>query len=585
MPDYDQSPSLQRDQTNDEMTTRLESGPETKPEPFVPNMDGPEIELAADYALANECLEEPERDVWKTIKSIFTRKKKKEQPDPEPEVVEKVVKKVKVVAVRKKTTVQSPETVKEPESSGGSPTTVESTPTTPEVTKAPETTPEVNTTPETTVEQAPEKTPESSPKPVTPPPLNPLQQVQKEIRDGHADKALELLKTQTPTSRTTVWSGLNNGERKAVTDLLSKGTLGDGLLKALFDATPNSDLAALYKLFDVRFGVKVGQTKSTSDTGADWDAAGLRRCWAVLKDLPEEHVRGNAWLEHWTRYQAGGSAGGYYSKRDKESSMGYDSRKIDAKNGAADRGDPLYKVVRFDKVVRHEVGHAVDVKVGGSAYTVGNVGGGNWEEHGRPKLQLVETMVAASGGAISKLKTEHKALVMGAILKAMKDGKPEDTKPNIEKLDIAKGDKPELSSGDLAKVLADPVVTTSEISGTGKNPWYKAPGQGVDLGGRHYQASYGKTWVSYDRSSLARKVSTYQHRAPGEWFAEAYATYFQPDGDGKIGTLLAARDPTTKSWFDANVVPQEKKEPAPVEPEKVENSTPDSGGGDPGKKG
>ena len=117
MPDYDQSPSLQRDQTNDEMTTRLESGPETKPEPFVPNMDGPEIELAADYALANECLEEPERDVWKTIKSIFTRKKKKEQPDPEPEVVEKVVKKVKVVAVRKKTTVQSPETVKEPESS------------------------------------------------------------------------------------------------------------------------------------------------------------------------------------------------------------------------------------------------------------------------------------------------------------------------------------------------------------------------------------------------------------------------------------------------------------------------------------
>jgi hypothetical protein len=580
MSEYVQTADQDKQRSQADQEAGPGAGAETQQlDPFVPNMDGPEVEVAATHALANQQLDQPERDIWNSIKGFFS-KKKKEQPDPTPEVVSKVVGTVTVVAMKKKEVAQAPKSTPEP--SGTS--SVVTPPTTPVVTTPVVTTPVV-TPPSTTPEST---TPVSTTAPKQAPPLTPLEQVKKEIADAHADKALELLKTQSPGVRATVWKGLNDGERKGVATLINKGTMNDGLLKELFDATPDSDLASLYRMFDVRFGVTVGQSKL--DTGADWDAVGLRRCWVLLKDLPEEHVRGNKWLALWTRYAGGGSAGGYYAEGHKESSMSYGSDKMDSLNGAADKGDPLYRVVRFDKVVRHEVGHAVDKAVGGSAaYCMGNSGGGKWEDHGSPTLPLVETIVAAAGGAISKLKDEHKALVMGAILKAMKAGAPDQTKTNIQKLAITKapkkGEKAEIDATELAKILADPTVATSETSGTGMNPWYNAPGQGVDVGGRHYQASYGKTWVSYEKSSLARKVSTYQHRAPGEWFAEAYATYFQPDKEGKIGTLLAARDAGTKTWFDANVLPQEKKEVAPVVPEKKETPEPDSSGGNPGKKG
>jgi hypothetical protein len=49
-----------------------------------------------------------------------------------------------------------------------------------------------------------------------------------------------------------------------------------------------------------------------------------------------------------------------------------------------------------------------------------------------------------------------------------------------------------------------------------------------------------------------RQVSNYQFRAPGEWFAEAYAAYYQPDPRGR-GARLADADKPTKEWFDRNV--------------------------------
>src|SRR5262249_30649927 len=48
--------------------------------------------------------------------------------------------------------------------------------------------------------------------------------------------------------------------------------------------------------------------------------------------------------------------------------------------------------------------------------------------------------------------------------------------------------------------------------------------------------------------------SRYQFRAPGEWFAEAYATYYQPPG--AKGALMAGLDDATKAWFDSKVDPQ-----------------------------
>ena len=46
------------------------------------------------------------------------------------------------------------------------------------------------------------------------------------------------------------------------------------------------------------------------------------------------------------------------------------------------------------------------------------------------------------------------------------------------------------------------------------------------VGGRTYHESYSGNYVSYSRATRSNKVSSYQYRAAGEWFAELYAMYY-----------------------------------------------------------
>ena len=128
-----------------------------------------------------------------------------------------------------------------------------------------------------------------------------------------------------------------------------------------------------------------------------------------------------------------------------------------------------------------------------------------------------------------------------------------------------------LSAKNLLDVKADPAVTVLKQHFASQNPWYNAPGGGTALAdGRVYQQSYNRAggWCSYASAARAHKVSQYQFRAPGEWIAEVYATYYDPGtassgnkgdhvGDDVPGTapgaLLNGRDAAAKTWFDNNV--------------------------------
>jgi hypothetical protein len=106
----------------------------------------------------------------------------------------------------------------------------------------------------------------------------------------------------------------------------------------------------------------------------------------------------------------------------------------------------------------------------------------------------------------------------------------------------------------LTEIKGDDAVAALRVAFSSSGPWDLATG-GVKLGDRIYQESYDwPQWVSYKQAARAKKFSRYQFRAPGEWFAEAYATYYQPAG--AKGALMAGLDDKTKAWFDAHVDPQ-----------------------------
>ena len=70
------------------------------------------------------------------------------------------------------------------------------------------------------------------------------------------------------------------------------------------------------------------------------------------------------------------------------------------------------------------------------------------------------------------------------------------------------------------------------------------------IGGRVYQDTKNGYWASYSYAARANQVSNYQFKSPGEWFAEAYATFYDPSGGQ---AALRGRDRATYDWFMANV--------------------------------
>lgn len=326
-------------------------------------------------------------------------------------------------------------------------------------------------------------------------------------------------------------------------------------LKAAFDRLPNEEILAMQALMTKRFRVEVGGKKGNS-----WTAAALRRLWGILERLPPGAVEGNACLDAILR-DNGSAGGGYYSAGNRQAVVGYGANlnetgsygEVLVDDGAGGQKDAgLHSNVNlFDTVVRHEIGHAVDARIGASrGYATTAANAGEWRTYASPSA-FVDGLIAEGGD----LGTDAKGTAWKqAMIKAVTDVKGvNEALAELKTAGTVPADTPEVDASAPASIQG---LLTTSLWAASASPWYGST-QGA-VGTRRFHQSYGGSrYVSYKAEAREKYgVSGYQFRAPGEWFAEAYACYYSdhPDVNGKdVGTRLRTRDSATATWMDTNV--------------------------------
>ena len=379
------------------------------------------------------------------------------------------------------------------------------------------------------------------------------------VTDADANAVMAVLRILPGAQQGAILPGLGRPMQMRFLELLpARGSAlsaaGKVAVKAIFDGG-GTDMEILTLAFEVRFNIDV-----RGDT-AEWEELGLAQCWTVLEALPPAHVEGNPELLAWIR--RAGSIGGSYGNEVTPNSakLRYDPAVIattkqkstfdDNQDGTitGDERDPLHGVNRFNKVVRHEVGHAVDEQIGGVAgLCLGNEAGGGWTDYAGDSGTAIDDMITASNAGIAKAPAAAKTAIVAQI-KADAGADATLALANVQAL----AEYTAMTADEKAAVDGDPVFTA--LTEAVDNPWYNhLPNGGTPLSGRIFQKSYASQWTAYTLAARDRKVSQYQFRAPGEWFAEAYAAYYEPNADGTCDHhVLSGRDAAARTWFDGNV--------------------------------
>ncbi len=335
-------------------------------------------------------------------------------------------------------------------------------------------------------------------------------------------------------------------------------TFADAVLDMMFLLIPDADLPALQAVMGKRFRFTVGTRKS----GA-WTTDGLRRAYAILQKLPPGHVQDNDMLDK-LLVDGTTDGGGYYRGSDDSAVIGYSDisktgsyGRIMVDDGAGGKKDVGLNssVNLFDTVMRHEIGHAVDAKLGVSSdggYTSTNAHAGKWKTY-TSASGFCDDLIAASGGIGAHSYANAEAYEK-AIRRAVAQG--ENFNTALAALKTA-GDVPnDVAAADATTGGPVAAVFTVDLWQSSKSPWYKKPDRPA-VGGRQFHQAYSSKYASFQADARTQYgVSAYQFRAPGEWFAEAYAVYYSDHDSAtgaRPGTRLRTRDSKTADYFDANI--------------------------------
>ncbi|MDE2005870.1 MAG: hypothetical protein KGI51_04825 [Rhodospirillales bacterium] len=210
------------------------------------------------------------------------------------------------------------------------------------------------------------------------------------------------------------------------------------------------------------------------------------------------------------------ASGGFYSGGDNEVVMSGRPGDINQQFGKTAHElpnpvEPGYEPVDekpvdyFDFATVHEVGHSVDDRMGFMAAREGQAAFGGWQSYGGNIAPIVTAVTKHHCGHFADHFTDYLTDLMTG---------------NTPAPPAAPADQHE--AWDKARKALDAWHATASNQ---QLWWYQGQCDSVTIGGVVYQEAYKGTWVSYLAAERRKGITGYQFRAPGEWFAELYASY------------------------------------------------------------
>ncbi|WP_225847516.1 M91 family zinc metallopeptidase [Streptomyces sp. HPF1205] len=394
------------------------------------------------------------------------------------------------------------------------------------------------------------------------------------------------------------------GPRRAGRDI-ARGTGGRGAAGLFWNAGADRRELELSE----KHGIRIGPSKRLS--GGHFSHSVLDRIDAVLSDLPAEHIRDNPDLRYiepdvgsgdgassyhretrgigmvrptavpaWLYSRLDRGSGAQRFVMDRAALSGYDGVPVAEVLGIGGRRRNVMGGVSnvlahgnlLEWTIRHEIGHSVTEHRAWFWAVQQQTAFGGWRVHA-PVGGRVEDV---ADDVLRKAEIEDKADVLDEAGRTLFDVLAQELVPSRLR------EEPERLAG-LAKTFpgADERLTgglervVDFVRLALAQPWTLDDGGAATLaiGLRVYHIDQEDRWVSYLWAERERHaVSNYQFSTPHEWFAEAYAAYYDP-----LPGPRERLNPVVREWFetglpqllaqerapDADAVPTSPVTPAP----------------------
>lgn len=399
--------------------------------------------------------------------------------------------------------------------------------------------------------------------------------------------------TTTDTApKSTTAKGWKQFKRK-VRDFFGWGKRGD------LRSGPQKSAAKREDLMSQKYGIRIGVgTKGSTDpTDSVMSHSMLDKIEKALDQLPKSHVSGNESLTNIVGNQGDSAASVYDSEKlgiginrpmnmpgwlysvltpywkalrsqmDQGAMEGYkniseqEDEELGLDHGAREVfGGVSYALAGENllvNTVRHEVGHAVDQQTGWEAAESAKPMWGGWRRHpaaqGAAEVARAFLVDAGLDPDVVVNQDTNKKLVE-FFVETINDAETEHSSEDLKKL-AGDGAKPSFrrwrDSDDFNKAAVSKAVEWLRVALT--HPWTFSDGGGerVTHGNRVYQRDYQENWVSYEADKRKLALSNYMFANPGEFFAEAYSAYYNPQENGPRAQLTD----DLRQWFLENLGP------------------------------